>query len=65
MPAQVLSKGYGTHSGRLWPQVLANSKAYVKITERKLINPAYEPGTPDLLAIFRAALFSPQATRVR
>lgn len=52
MPAQVLLKGYGTHSGGLWPQALAESKAYVTITGRKVINPAYEPATPDLLAIF-------------
>ena len=33
-------------------QALADFKDYVKKTERKVINPAYEPGSPDLLALF-------------
>lgn len=32
-------------------QALADFKAYVKRVERKVINPAYEPGSPDLAAI--------------
>ena len=33
-------------------QAVTDFKAYVKKMERKVINPAYEPGSPDLLAIF-------------
>ena len=31
---------------------MVDFKGYVKKTERKVINTAYEAGTPDLLAIF-------------
>ncbi|WP_046242844.1 hypothetical protein [Hymenobacter terrenus] len=51
-----------THTGQLsgegqattstLAQALADFKAYVKRTERKVINPAYDPGSADLLAIF-------------
>lgn len=51
-----------THAGQLsgeargvvvtLAQALADFKAYVKKTERKVINPAFEAGSPDLLAIF-------------
>ncbi len=66
-----------THSGQLsgesrattitLAQALDDFKAYVKKTERKVINPAYEPGSPDLLAIFphgRPALNKSSQTQV-
>jgi hypothetical protein len=48
-------------------QATDDFKAYVKKMERKAINPAYEPNTPDLLAIFpkgRAALTKATQTQV-
>ena len=51
-----------THTGQLsgegqaatstLAQALADFKAYVKRVERKVVNPAYEVGSPDLVAIF-------------
>ena len=44
--------GEGQASTITLAQALADFKAYVKKTERKVITPAYDEGSPDLLAIF-------------
>ncbi|MDB5267273.1 MAG: hypothetical protein JWP58_313 [Hymenobacter sp.] len=66
-----------THAGQLsgesqaststLAQALADFKAYVKRMERKVINPAYDEGSADLVAIFpkgRAALTKSAQTEV-
>lgn len=66
-----------THAGQLsgegranvvtLAQALEDFKAYVKKMERKVINPTYEAGSPDLLAIFpkgRGALTKSTQTKV-
>lgn len=77
-PLQVALTDYRTtHTGQLsgeargavvtLAQALADFKAYVKKTERKVIIPAYEDDSPDLLAIFpkgRAALTKSTQTKV-
>ncbi|WP_201978394.1 hypothetical protein [Hymenobacter rubidus] len=44
--------GEGQASTITLAQALADFKAYVKKTERKVIIPTYDEGSPDLLAIF-------------
>jgi hypothetical protein len=66
-----------THAGQLsgegranvitLAQALEDFKGYVKRMERKVINPTYEAGSPDLLAIFpkgRGALTKSTQTKV-
>ena len=59
--------GEGQASTSTLAQALEDFKAYVKRMERKVINPTYEAGSPDLLAIFpkgRAALTKSPQTKV-
>jgi hypothetical protein len=59
--------GEGQASTSTLAQALEDFKAYVKRMERKVINPTYEAGSPDLLAIFpkgRAALTKSTQTKV-
>ncbi len=77
-PLEVALTDYRTtHAGQLsgegrgavvtLAQALADFKAYVKKTERKVIIPAYEAGSPDLLAIFpkgRSGLTKSTQTKV-
>lgn len=59
--------GEGQASTVTLAQALEDFKVYVKKMERKVINPTYEAGSPDLLAIFpkgRAALTKSTQTKV-
>ncbi|MBU6121413.1 hypothetical protein [Hymenobacter siberiensis] len=59
--------GEGPASTSTLAQALEDFKAYVKRMERKVINPTYEAGSPDLLAIFpkgRSALTKSSQTKV-
>ena len=59
--------GEGQASTSTLAQALEDFKTYVKQLERKVINPTYEVGSPDLLAIFpkgRAALTKSPQTKV-
>jgi hypothetical protein len=59
--------GEGQASTITLAQALEDFKTYVKRMERKVINPTYEVGSPDLLAIFprgRAALTKTPQTKV-
>lgn len=59
--------GEGQASTSTLAQAMADFKAYVKRMERKVINPTYEAGSPDLLAIFpkgRSALTKSSQTKV-
>ena len=59
--------GEGQASTITLAQALVDFKGYVKKTERKVIDTAYEAGTPDLLAIFPKgrSRASPKATKMR